>query len=149
MLVRGKKSSAASSNCCKIWRAACSTVHTADVPALLAAHSLTQLIISLVSDDGAQLNSFVLTVTFQKQNTLETQAVCVNLTNTGCIFYNRCHANGLRHSIFHKVKNTDVRRYSTERKTNTDKSIESELGGLSYLTLYWCHVFFVTFFIGR
>lgn len=74
---------------------------------------------------------------FQKLNTLEAQAVCVNITNPGRISFNRCHVNGLRRSIFHSVKNTDVRRYSTKRKTNTDKSIESELGGsvASYIVL--------------
>lgn len=96
MLVMGKKSSAAFSICCKIGRAACSTVHTAVVPALLAPHSLTLLISSLVSDVVHNDVEFICShCNFQKPNTLETQAVCVYLTNPGCIFLNRCHGNGL------------------------------------------------------
>lgn len=152
MLVMGKKSSAAFSICCKIGRAACSTVHTAVVPALLAPHSLTLLISSLVSDVVHNDVEFICShCNFQKPNTLETQAVCVYLTNPGCIFLNRCHGNGLwlyRDTPEMKRKMLMCALLNREKQIQITTS-KSELGGLSHLAPHWCHVFFVPLFIDR
>lgn len=81
---------------------------------------------------------------FQKPNTLEIQAVCVNLTNPGCIFVDHCHVNGLwRHCNTPEMKRETLMCAVTPKREKQIQTNQSRLLLAVYLIPHCCHVFYL------